>query len=199
MPEMEGFTKKGAAQVLLGLATGATGENLQSQVEGWAALTHGDWQGFATKVIPRVFRDVAKGASIATEGIKDSRGNVILPPDKVGVSGGIAQAFGFQPSTVSEFREGRAAVQQATQEAKDEHTRLTQKWLKADPEDRADIMDEIHDYNADPLHAGSRITMSQLLQAKQAQRKQGQMPFGLKLPRKGMAALAAEGRFANVQ
>ena len=66
VPEMDGFNKKGAAQVLLGLATGATGENLQNIVDGAAKLFHGDVQGMLTTAIPRVFRDAMKGVTLVT-------------------------------------------------------------------------------------------------------------------------------------
>ena len=131
VPEMNGFNKEGAAQVLLGLATGATGENLQNLVDGVGKLTHGDWGGFLKAAAPRPFRDVYKGIDAATEGIKDKTGKVILPASRVGVTGGILQGLGIQPAAVSEFREGRNAVLEAREEQRSEHTDLVNRWLAA--------------------------------------------------------------------
>jgi hypothetical protein len=197
MPEANGFTKEGAGQVLLGLATGATGENLQNMVKGAAAITHGDVGGFLTGIMPRPIRDAIKGVNIATQGVKDSAGEVTLPPEKIGVGGGIAQALGFQPSEVSEFREGRNAVLQAREEQRAAHAQLTSAWLSAAPADRPAIMSQIREFNSDPHNVGSRITMQQLLRDQVQRRKQAATPFGLRLPRRGAAELNQAGAFAN--
>jgi hypothetical protein len=158
----------------------------------------GDWQGFMQGVVPRIFRDAMKGADLATEGLKDSRGKTILTPEQIGIGGAIAQGLGFQPAVVSEFREGRNAVLQAREEAQSARTHLTQRWLQADPTDRPAIMSEIRNYNSDPAHQGMTITVEQLMKNLQSQRKQATMPFGLKLPAKAARSLAAAGSFANV-
>jgi predicted Fe-S protein YdhL (DUF1289 family) len=104
---------------------------------------------------------------------------------------------GIQPAAVSEFREGRNAVLEAREEQRAEHTRLTQRWLQADPGERQDVMQEIHQFNADPHNLGVRITMQQLLQAQQQARKQGNAPYGLRLPKAGARELLQAGAFAN--
>jgi hypothetical protein len=195
IPEMSGFSKDGAGQVLLGLMTGATGENLQNLVAGLAKLTHGDWRGGMELAIPRVFRDAMKGADIATSGVRDSTGKVVLPPEEVGIGGGIAQALGFQPAAVSEFRERRNAVLQAREEATSAHTQLTNAWLAASPADRPAIMSQIREFNADPMHRGFQIKMDQLLRDAQARRKQTSMPFGLRMSPAQARTAAQAGAF----
>jgi hypothetical protein len=199
VPEMEAFNKKGAGEVLLGLATGATGENLQNLVDGASKFLHGDWGGTMKAMAPRPFRDIYKGISAATEGIKDSTGKVIMSPDKVGISGGITQALGIQPSQVSEFREKRAAILEARQEQSATHTQLSNAWL-ANPAKRSEIWQQIQQFNRDPRNAGSRITQSQLLQTQNQRRKDETTgSAGLRVPRKGAQQLIQAGAFANVQ
>lgn len=198
IPEMDGFNKKGAAQVLLGLATGASGENLTSLVDGLSKLTQqGDWHGAMNTMLPRSARDVSKAIGLADEGLKDTRGQVLRTPEELGAGAPIAQALGFQPTAVSEFREGRNAVIQARQEQQAEHTRLVRAWVQAAPEDRAEIRSQIGQWNQDPANMAARITMSQLIQAQQAAKKQAKAPYGLRLPAKGAQSLLQEGRFAN--
>lgn len=201
VPEMNGFNKEGAAQVMLGLATGATGENLQNLVDGVGKLTHGDWGGFLKAAAPRPFRDVYKGIDAATEGIKDKTGKVILPASRVGVTGGILQGLGIQPAAVSEFREGRNAVLEAREEQRSEHTDLVNRWLAASPTDRAAIMTKIRQFNADPMNQGARITMDSLIRTQQQRRKDENQAggFGLRLPKVGARQLMQAGAFANVQ
>jgi hypothetical protein len=200
VPEMSGFNKQGAAQVLLGLATGATGENLQNLVDGLGKFMQGDVPGFLKAAAPRPFRDVYKGVEAATEGIKDKTGKVILPPEKVGTGGGVLQALGFQPAAVSEFREGRNAVLEAREEQRSERTQLTDRWLAAAPGDRAAVWSEIAQWNADPHNLAERIQVGQLMRQLNQRRKDETQKgsFGLRLPRKGAQQLMQAGRFANV-
>ena len=199
VPEMDGFNKKGAAQVLLGLATGATGENLQNLVDGAAKFMHGDVQGFLTTAIPRVFRDAMKGVSLATQGLKDPTGKVIIPPEKIRTATAITQALGIQPTQVSETRASRNAVIEARDEQKAQKAQLSQAWVQASPTDRAAVMSQIRQFNADPHNLGARITVDQLHKDLQAARKQERAPLGLRLPAKSARTLLQAGSFANAQ
>jgi hypothetical protein len=197
IPEMDGFDKKGAAQVLLGLATGATGENLANMVDGVAKFHNGDIAGTLKAMLPRVVRDPVKAFDLADRGVTDSTGKTILAPDKLSTGDIAAQAAGFQPARVSEFREGRNAVLEARQEQQSEHTRLVNRWLAADPGERQNVMQEIRLFNQNPAHP--KITMERLLRAQQQRRKDAARPggFGLRLPAQGARALMQEGRFAR--
>jgi hypothetical protein len=183
--------------VLLGLATGATGENLQNLVDGASKFLHGDWGGTMKAMAPRPFRDIYKGIDAATEGIKDSTGKVIMSPDKVGISGGITQALGIQPSQVSEFREKRAAIREAKDEQSATHTQLSNAWL-ANPAKRPEIWQKIQAFNRD--NRGVAITRDQLMRTLNQRRKDDASgSAGLRLPRKGAQQLIQAGAFANVQ
>lgn len=199
IPEMRSFDKAGAAEVLIGAALGASGENLTNIVDGLRKFRDGDVMGGMISAMPRLARDITKAYKLDTTGVTDQRGKVELPAEKISNADVAYQALGFQPSRVSEFREGRAAVQEAQQEAKSEHDRLVQRWLAADAEERQNIRQEINLFNQNPRNLGFRITQGQLLRDLQQRRKQADAPFGLHLPRKGAAALAEAGAFANYQ
>jgi len=199
VPEMSTFDKKGMEDVLVGLATGATGENLAAIVDGLNKTLAGDPTSGIKALLPRPARDVMKAIDLGARGVVDSQGKTILPPEKLSTRDLVFQGLGFQPSQVSEFREGRNAVLEAREEAQAEHTRLTNRWLAADPGERQNVMQEIRLFNQDPKNLGFRITVSQLLRDAQQRRKQANAPFGLRLPRKGADALAEAGAFANVQ
>jgi hypothetical protein len=200
IPEMASFDKDGFGKVMLGLAMGATGENLENLWSGMMKGIQGDWGGALVTALPRPFRDAMKAANLATQGVVTQQGRTILGADKITPWDVALQASGFQPSRVSEAREGSFAVQQARDEAKEQHTKLTDALVKANQGDRAAIMSQIREYNSDPLHASSRINVGQVLfQAQQRQRAQTRGAYGLRLPKQGAQGLIDAGRFANVQ
>jgi hypothetical protein len=201
IPEMSSFDKSGAEDVLFGLMTGATGENLVNVMTGVDKLMQGDILGGVQAAIPRPLRDVMKASNLAEAGVTTQRGRVLVPPEKLGPGAITAQALGFQPAIASEVRERSAAMQQAHDEAEAEHTRLTNAWLAATPLDRQNIMQEIRLYNQDPRNLGTRITMHQLLIDQEQRRKLAAQPgaMGLRLPKRGLQAYEQAGSFANVQ
>ena len=200
LPDLDSFDSKGILKALATMATGAAGEDAATMIGGMSKALRGDIQGGLTDLVPRVFRDPLKAMALADHGVVDTRGRPGLSPDKIGLTGVLAQAAGFQPSSVSEYREGRAAVQEAMQEAKTERGSLMNGWLAADGDDRAAVMTQIRQFNA--AHPGEAITMPQLVAAMR-QRAQAAMPgtaqnFGLRLPAKDAAQLAQAGHFANI-
>ncbi|HWW19991.1 MAG TPA: hypothetical protein VNZ06_04235, partial [Steroidobacteraceae bacterium] len=132
------------------------------------------------------------------QGVTDSTGKTILPPEAIGTGGVAAQALGFQPSVVTEFREGRNAALEAREEAQSARSSLVNRYLAATPIDRHAIQSEINQFNADPMHRGMAITVDQLLRDEASRRKQAREPFGLKLPAKAARTLGQAGAFANV-
>jgi hypothetical protein len=204
MPEMSSFDKGGIAQVVMGLATGATGENLVNVVDGLRKALSGDVLGAATTALPRPIRDVVKAGKLGEQGVVTAAGRTILPASKISAGDVAYQALGFQPSKVTEAREASYAVQQARDEAKQQHTDLTKAWIAAKPVDRAAIMSQIRTFNADPKSQGFRITVDQMLktQAAQAKAARAQGVFGLTVPKKAAGWLGnrqtGPGAFANV-
>jgi hypothetical protein len=193
MPELSNFGKKGITEALMHLVTGATGENLANIMEGAGKLAQGDFGGLKN-ALPRVIRDPYKAIQLASKGVTDSKGQTILPPSKLSYGDYALQAAGFQPARVSEFREGRNAVLEARQEQSAERSQLETRWMEGSPSERASAWQAIVAYNA--THPTARITRDQLLQQEKAGKKSG-ATMGLRLPKKGAAALMQAGSFAN--
>lgn len=200
MPELNSFDKKGVMTMLASALTGAAGEDAASMAGGFNKLVNGDIAGGAAALVPRNIRDVLAADKLANQGLTDSRGKTIIPADKISPLDVGYRALGFQPSDVSEAHEGREAVYEAENEAKQAHTQLTQAWIAADPVDKAAIMSQIQQFNM--ANPGMRITVQQMIKTMTAQRKaQGTTvagSFGLTLPKKAAQTYIQAGRFANV-
>lgn len=197
-PELNSFDKNGVLQAIASAMTGASGEDAISMAQGIGKLFNGDIEGGLKAALPRVVRDPLKAMALAEQGVTDSKGRTVLSPDKIGLGGIAAQAVGFQPSTVTEFREGRAAVQEAKQEGSAAKSATLAKILQADPDERGDIMQE---FNA--RHPGERITYATVLKAQQEARsvaRQKTDQFGVPLSRAQRAGgLSSAEAFANFQ
>ncbi len=202
LPDINTFDAKGYTTALMQIMSGATAENFGNEAAGVSKLLQGDPSGFQL-VVPRPIRDMMKAANLATTGVTNSKtGQVELPASQISTGSVIAQGLGFQPSRVSEFREGHYAVQEAMQEAQQARSGLTQKFLQADPADRTDVWAEIQQYNAQnptaPIQYQSllRALNQRMVVARQAAANPGS--FGVRLPRGDTSALTSAGRFANV-
>lgn len=199
-PELNSFDKVGFAEAAASAMTGAAGEDATVMAGGLSKILHGDITGGLKDMVPRVIRDPMKAVALADKGVTDSRGKTLLPPSKISAGDIAAQAAGFQPARVSEFREGRNAVMEARDEAKTQGTKLRSAWLAADPDDRAEIMTRIRQFNQ--ANPGQAVTLTQLLQAKERQRKEAAQlqlgTFGLTLPKGARSRLSGAGDFANV-
>lgn len=199
MPDWNTFTKKGAAEMFAAGVLGASGTDATAALEGFSRMMQGDVHGAIKGLAPRPVRDLMKAigpGGLSESGVTDSTGKTILDPGRLSAFDIGAQAIGFQPSRVSEFREGREAVRVAVQDAKTEHAKLEQKWLKASGGDRADVMAEIRDFSR--AHPSMKITVDQLMKLAQAAKKPAG-PFGLKLNPAQAKEFGPKGAFANVQ
>ena len=194
IPQLNGFTKKDWVTFIGTALMGAAGEDAATVAGGFTKLAQGDLSGL-TDVVPRIVRDPLKAAHLASQGVTDSTGKVVLAPEQLTPTDVASQALGFQPSRVSEVREKRNAILQMRTEWQGERTRLEGRWLDAEPADRAAIMSEIREWNQ--THHGMGITQGQLLQLAQARRRQAKGPAGLRLPPKAARELSQAGRFAQ--
>ncbi len=199
-PELKSFSSAGYAEAIAAAMTGAAGEDATTMAGGMSKILHGDITGGLKDLVPRIIRDPMKADALATQGVTDSKGKTILPADKLSTGDIAAQAVGFQPSRVSEFREGRFAVQEARQEATSARGKIMAAFVAATPDDRHDVLEQVQQFNhANPAE---RISYAQLLQAVQRQRKQASAAarpgsFGLAMPKQGASSLTQAGRFAN--
>jgi len=206
-PQLNGTSAKDFLEVAGGFALGSPGSAAANVVSGFAKMLQGGLSGGlhdmtegAKILFPRVLHDPIKAIGLAQHGVVDSRGKEILSPKKISPLDVAYQGLGFAPSRVTEAREGRQAIVQARDYLNETRTKLVQRWLGADPVDRAAIWSEIAHFNASPqVNLGAKITRDQLLQQLQ-QRKQGQQhpgAFGLRLPKASERQLMEYGAFAN--
>jgi hypothetical protein len=201
IPGLNSFDKKGAVEMLGTAMVGAAGEDAGAFMDGFHKVFNGDMSGLKD-VVPRPVRDVMKAIGLANTGVTDSRGKVGLPAAKLSPYDVTVQALGFQPSKVSEYREGKFAVQEAQDEAKGTHGKLTQAWLGAQGDDRAAVMSQIRVFNR--ANPGMRITVDGLIKQMVAARKASAAAsanpagFGVKMNPAQTRTYAPAGAFANV-
>jgi hypothetical protein len=199
VPEMKSFDKSGAADVVMAAMSGASGEDAASMVGAVHDLINGDIEKGIKNLVPRVFRDPMKAIALADKGVTDTKGHTILPPSRLSTADIANQALGFQPSRVSEFREGRFAITEARGEQTAARSKAINGFVTAAPTDRRASLVKVQEYNrANPQ---SPITYSQLTQALKRQAQQIQTPksFGLTLPKKSAGVLSRQGAFVNTQ
>jgi hypothetical protein len=193
VPEISAFTGPAVLQALASAMTGAAGEDASNMVGGLGQIAQGNLFAGLQALVPRVLRDPMKAIKLNDQGVTDTKGNTILPPSRLAPTDVAAQALGFQPADVSEFREGRYAVIQAQQEMQSQRAALSHAWVSAAPTDRGAVMTEIRLWNQ--AHPTQRITVGQLLQEAHRATKSAPGKIGaFGLPAKDPASA---GRFAN--
>jgi hypothetical protein len=198
LPEIDSFDSKGFISAVGTMLTGASGEDALNMVNGIKQMWNGDYLKGSEALLPRIIADPMKAYGLAENGVPGTKGGQGLPASRISTGDVLARAVGFQPSDVTEYREGREAVQQAMQETKSTRNSLISGWVQAVGDDRGAVMAQIRQFNEQ--NPGEAIQMPQLVRALQAARTARVQPgsFGLRLPPKTAATLARAGRFANV-
>lgn len=199
-PELKSFDQKGVGEAVAQAMLGASGEDAATLAGGLSKIIQGDLDGGLKAGLPRFFRDILKAYDLGTKGLTDSTGKTILPAEKISGWDVARQAVGFQPSRVTEFREGRSAIMDRRDEGQQAHNQLTRQWIHAAPEDRADIMQHILRFNQ--VHPEAKITVGAMIQQAKKERKTASeanaASFGLALSKK-QRGLSEAGSFANVR
>jgi hypothetical protein len=207
LPQLNGYSAKDFLQLAGEFALGSPGSAAANVASGFLKMLQGglstglnDVTAGAKLFLPRVGHDVVKAYDLAHRGVVDSRGKQVLAPSRISPLDVAYQAVGIAPSSVSEARMGRQAIVQARDHMNETRSKLVQRWLEADPGDRAAVMSDIRRFNADGnVNFGSKITHDQLLQQLNERRKGALHPgaFGLRLPKAGERQLMETGSFAN--
>ena len=84
---------------------GPTASVALSVADAYDAYLVGDYQKMREKLAPAVARNLILAHKMATEGIKDSKGNVIFNPDEISTGRILAQIIGFRPAVVARMSE----------------------------------------------------------------------------------------------
>lgn len=94
-----------------------------SLADAYDAYQLGDFQKAAEKALPAFFKNLIIAERIASEGIKDSKGNEIVPPDKAKAYA-IAQAVGFRSAELARINETNFKLTAAEQKIVNERDLL---------------------------------------------------------------------------
>lgn len=200
MPDIQSYDMSGYMTAMATAMSGVAAQDALKMAEGAQKIINGDVSKGIIDFIPvRMARDMVKAGMLNAEGVTDPSGRTIMDPERLSAGNIASQALGFQPARVAEFREQRNAIAQARKEREVERGRLTNRYVTADPSDRADVMDRVREYNRQ--HPGDPITVAQLRRAVNRQRQTVQDPktAGLHLPKRAARDLIERGSFANVQ
>jgi hypothetical protein len=199
IPELKSFDAKGWGEMVAAAMTGASGQDAVQMADGMHKLMpwNFDLMGALKGLAPRPVRDVGKAINLANKGVTDSKGKTILPPEKLSSADIAYQALGFQPSRVSEFREGRNAILEAREEQVSARSKVMTAFTTAAPSDRHSVIEQVREYNRE--HPQEPITYSQLLQGVKRQQEQARQPatFGVRVPKKATREMGQHGSFAN--
>jgi hypothetical protein len=84
---------------------GPTASVALSFADAYDAYLVGDYQKMREKLAPAVFRNLVLAHKMATEGIKDSKGNVVFNPDEISTGRILAQIAGFRPAVIARMSE----------------------------------------------------------------------------------------------
>lgn len=98
---------KSSKEALSGWAIEKAGPSVSlglSFADAYDAYQLGDFDKVAEKLSPAVLRNIILAERMAKDGIKDSKGNVIIPPDEA-KGYAMAQAIGFRPAELARLGE----------------------------------------------------------------------------------------------
>jgi hypothetical protein len=151
------------------LADGAEGINLMAQ----GKLAKG-----AEKMMPKAIADVMKAVRYSKEGMTTTRENVTLKSGDFGIGTLVAQATGIPTTYLTDYYQGKAAVEGAVAAVADRRNKLIDAAVKAradgDDDARESAQERIDKFNAGLAEVGdrgSRITASTVFKALQAKRR----------------------------
>jgi hypothetical protein len=116
--------------------------------QGYRGLDYfgkGEWTKGFEAFLPKVGKDVLKAIRYTSEGVTDTRGQVIQNARDLGPSELFMQSIGFSPASTSEVYSRNAARQDAQRLSKDKRQSLINRWVNSD--DRDGLIPDIAEFN----------------------------------------------------
>jgi len=95
-----------------------------SAADAFDAFSVGDYVKAWDKLSPAAIRNIRFAMRMADEGIKDSKGNVIVPPDEISTGRLFAQIIGFRPAEMARIADAGFKLTAAEQRIVNERNRL---------------------------------------------------------------------------
>ena len=152
----------------LGGAPVAYGMDLLKAVE---YAQDGDWSKVFQKTVPvKQFANLARMQDMATSGITDSKGNLLVSEDEFGFWPLLTQAIGFTPDKKQQVYMARAVKYRQEKVAQQRAAELRQRYYEADRGDRSEVWQEIRRFNQ--LNPAERVTMGSLRKGLRRRAKQ---------------------------
>jgi hypothetical protein len=125
-----------------------------SVADAFDAFAVGDDVKAWDKLSPAAIRNIRYAMRLADEGIKDSKGNEVVPPDDISTGRFLAQAIGFRPAEVARMADINYKLSGAQIKIQNEQTRLmTEAKIAVRTQDEKDfdkldkVMDKVDEFN----------------------------------------------------
>ena len=150
-----------------GIANIAGGQMAVQILNGWDDFTEGNIENGLKKMLPAFFRSWVATAQAAHEGIKDSKGNTIIPKEDIDAFDSARMALGFRPMDLARWQDyyiTRAKNEKAIQSEKRDILDGLEKSIRdGDIKNREDfdnyIKEEVIPFNRTYPVKGLAITM----------------------------------------
>lgn len=133
----------------------------------------GDMIGSVRSVLPRALQGPLDAYQMSENGLTTQRGAQYMKPDDLSAWDVAAKALTFNSTDMTDLRERRFALDNATHARDEARHNLLNQYAKASlkGEDMGDLMEKIAAFNERNPEKGVRITQGTLLKSRQAQRK----------------------------
>lgn len=132
-----------------------------SVARGFDYMQNGQFAKGLASMSPKFSRDVYNTIAMYSDGMTDSRGNMIASPNKFGMLDLLYQFVGIQPSIKAEIYEGRRTQIRTEMSIRDTQNELRAQWKNASPTERGKIWArKIIPFNRE--FPGDSITMKSL-------------------------------------
>lgn len=166
------------------LVTGPVGSiALKAIPSAFDAFGKGDTTKGVAMLMPKFAKDAIKSYQLGNEGLMDSRGNRIDQTLTMDVATLASQALGFRPTQIANLYEARDAIITQREFIENRTSALLEQYWRSrrDPDARADVMQDIREFNA--ANPRAKITGDRLQQSLRARtRRERETIMGVYLP-----------------
>lgn len=145
------------AETLLNVVGPAAGMGAQ-MLDGLRLFGQGDFAKGTEKIAPKALADLVRAGRYSTQGMTDSKGELILGPDELSAWDKISRAAGVASTTESNYYEGTKAIKNVEAALADRKTRIANHFRAAVEagSDLSSVREQIIEFNSD--HPTRRIT-----------------------------------------
>nr|WP_278422976.1 PLxRFG domain-containing protein [Brucella anthropi]DAM62828.1 MAG TPA: Type I restriction enzyme [Caudoviricetes sp.] len=147
--------------------------------KGTQSVLAGDYQRGSEYLVPKVIRDAMKAYRYGTEGVKNARGDEVVPIDDISWGDIGRQAVGFTPAKVSESWDRNNALKNAESRVNAKRRTLMNEFATAvemkDKDARQAVMQKIRRFNSAPEHKAVQISQDALRRSIKTRRRNAKL------------------------